>query len=93
MPDGDAPIVTVSTGALRGSSAHGVDRYLGIPFAAPPFSENRFAPPRPPAAWDGVRDATAFGPTAPQARQKRAWPPFFIFGHCFIDGYCVYIGA
>ena len=28
-------------------------------------------PPRPPRAWDGVKDATAFGPKPPQS----AYPP------------------
>src|SRR4051812_15130904 len=34
-------------------------------YAAPPFGARRFAGPAPPQRWDGVRDATAFGPTAP----------------------------
>lgn len=64
MPD--APVLPVSTGALRGTSTDGIDRYLGIPYAAPPFGERRFRAPEPPAAWEGERDATTFGPTAPQ---------------------------
>ncbi len=44
MPD--TPVVSVSTGALRGSQQDGIDRYLGIPYAAPPFGERRFLPPR-----------------------------------------------
>ena len=64
MPD--APVVSVSTGALRGTRSGGTDRYLGIPYAAAPFGERRFVPPQPPAIWTGERDATAFGPTAPQ---------------------------
>lgn len=62
-----APVLTVSTGALRGDRVDGTDRYLGIPYAAPPVGDRRFRSPAPPAAWDGERDATAFGPTAPQA--------------------------
>jgi len=61
-----APQTTVSTGTVRGEALDGVDRYLGIPYAAAPFGANRFRAPRTAAAWDGVRDATAFGPTAPQ---------------------------
>ena len=64
MPD--APDLSVSTGALRGIRDDGIDRYLGIPYAAPPFAERRFVPPQAPAAWKGQRDATEFGPTAPQ---------------------------
>ncbi len=41
-------------------------RYLGIPYAQAPFGENRFRAPRPALAWEGVRDATRFGPTPPQ---------------------------
>lgn len=65
MPD--APTVSVSPGAVRGVTIDGIDRFLGIPFAAPPFGAHRFAPPQPPAVWEGDRDAGAFGPTAPQA--------------------------
>ncbi|WP_429460659.1 carboxylesterase/lipase family protein [Microbacterium sp. ZKA21] len=60
------PQVTISTGILKGEADAGIRRFLGIPYAAPPFGANRFHEPQPPAAWEGVRDATAFGPTAPQ---------------------------
>jgi len=67
-----APVVTTDSGAVRGAwhehtsadgrtSRHAVFR--GIPFAAAPVGQLRFAAPQPPVAWDGVRDATQFGPT------------------------------
>ncbi|GAA5032169.1 carboxylesterase/lipase family protein [Microbacterium fluvii] len=58
--------ITVSSGHLRGARTGAVERFLGIPYAAPPFGERRFALPEPAPAWQGVRDATAFGPTVPQ---------------------------
>ncbi|MEJ1920978.1 carboxylesterase/lipase family protein [Microbacterium sp. KHB019] len=62
----DTATATISTGTLRGTTSDGVRRFLGIPYAAPPFGENRFREPQPAASWIGVREATAFGPTAPQ---------------------------
>lgn len=63
----DRPEVVVSTGALRGIRDGDIDSFLGIPFAKPPFGERRFSTPEPPEPWEGARDASAFGPTAPQA--------------------------
>lgn len=59
--------VRVSGGMLRGTVESGVAVFRGIPFAAPPVGALRFAAPRPAAAWDGVREAVAFGPPPPQA--------------------------
>ncbi|WP_238011188.1 carboxylesterase family protein [Dactylosporangium sp. AC04546] len=58
--------VRVSAGELAGAEHGGVASFLGIPYAAAPVGEHRFAAPAPAPAWDGVRDATRFGPTAPQ---------------------------
>ncbi|MEX0168758.1 carboxylesterase/lipase family protein [Streptomyces sp. LMG1-1-1.1] len=58
-------------GVLRGSLKGGVAAFLGIPYARPPVGELRFRGPEPAEPWDGVREATAFGPTAP----KRPYSP------------------
>ncbi|AZS86529.1 carboxylesterase family protein [Streptomyces griseoviridis] len=60
------PVVRTATGAVRGRREHGLAVFRGIPFAAPPVGTARFAAPRPAAPWDGVRDASAFGPPPPQ---------------------------
>ncbi|GAB2913098.1 carboxylesterase family protein [Rhodococcus aerolatus] len=65
------PVVTVAQGRLRGSEQDGVASFKGVPFAAPPFGEHRFAAPAPPAPWEGERDATAYGPTAPKPPYPR----------------------
>ena len=49
-------------GPLAGMARDGVEVYLGIPYA----TADRFAPPVAADGWDDVRDATAFGPIAPQ---------------------------
>lgn len=58
--------VALSTGAVAGSLDGDVRRFLGIPYAAPPFGSRRFHAPQPVSAWEGTRDATAFAATAPQ---------------------------
>ncbi|GAA1876525.1 carboxylesterase/lipase family protein [Lapillicoccus jejuensis] len=53
-------------GPVRGTHADGVHRFLGVPYAAPPFGPRRFAPPQPPQPWSEPRDATTYGATAPK---------------------------
>ncbi|AXK34226.1 carboxylesterase/lipase family protein [Streptomyces armeniacus] len=64
------PLVSTAQGAVRGLRRDGTAVFLNIPYAAPPAGPGRFAPPRPHAPWDGVRDATAPGPNAPQAARS-----------------------
>ncbi|WP_309054316.1 carboxylesterase family protein [Streptomyces sp.] len=64
------PVVTTARGAVRGLRRDdGTTTFLGIPYAAPPRGADRFGPPRPHEPWDGVRDATAPGPNAPQSER------------------------
>ncbi|GAA0350081.1 carboxylesterase family protein [Actinoallomurus spadix] len=64
------PIVTTTQGAVRGLRRGDTTAFLNIPYAAPPRGADRFAPPRPHEPWDGVRDATAPGPNAPQSERR-----------------------
>ncbi|WP_159573509.1 carboxylesterase/lipase family protein [Curtobacterium sp. 18060] len=68
MTDNDARevLVRTTTGVVRGARGDGISRFLGIPFAAPPFGANRFDAPQPVEPWDGVRDTLEAGPGAPQ---------------------------
>jgi para-nitrobenzyl esterase len=59
-------VVRTSQGALRGGAREHGFLFGGIPYAAPPVGELRYAAPAPAAAWDGVREASAPGPPLPQ---------------------------
>ncbi|KAF8479383.1 carotenoid ester lipase precursor [Gautieria morchelliformis] len=56
------PTVTLSSGTFQGSSANGVDSFLGIRFA----QAERFGLPRAPAKVKGIQQATSFGLACPQ---------------------------
>src|SRR6266581_4436754 len=60
------PIVETRYGKVQGSEQDSISVWKGIPFAQPPTGERRFRAPQPPEPWTGVRQATAFGPMAPQ---------------------------
>jgi para-nitrobenzyl esterase len=66
-PHDAGPTVTIEGGAVRGAVVPGGYSFRGLPYAAPPLGRLRWRPPRPPAAWDGVRDATQFGASCLQA--------------------------
>ena len=61
------PIVLIKNGRVRGSGVPVVS-FKGVPYAAPPVGRLRWRPPEEPASWDGIRDATDFGPECPQLR-------------------------
>ncbi len=54
--------IAVEGGQVQGTSEDGLTVYKGIPFAAPPVGDLRWRAPRPAATWEGVLQATKFGP-------------------------------
>jgi len=59
-------LVDTAFGKVRGADTEGIKIFKGIPYGANTAGANRFMPPADPAKWSGVRDALAFGPSAPQ---------------------------
>lgn len=60
-------VVSVAQGRLSGVLQGKVAVYRGIPFAAPPVDELRWRAPRPPAHWQGIRQADTFSPACWQS--------------------------
>ena len=61
-----SPITSTQYGLILGREKNGVLLFNGIPYAEAPVGDRRFKRPVSPASWDDIRDATRFGPAAPQ---------------------------
>jgi para-nitrobenzyl esterase len=65
-------IANTNAGQVRGVNQNGVHIFRGVPYGAPMKGALRFHPATKPQPWTGVRDALAYGPTAPQASMAEA---------------------
>lgn len=80
-----APVVHTTQGDVSGRWQNASSAaYLGIPFAAPPVGELRFAAPQPYPTWEGVRPAVEYGPTP----QRRPFGPAVTIPEPSIPGDC-----
>lgn len=77
-------VVTTTCGPVVGSIENGVRRWMGIPYAAAPFGENRLRRPQPHPGWTDVRDATQPGPTVPKGPYREPFGELLAEPH--IDG-------
>lgn len=63
------PVVAVESGRIEGVAegrTPSISIFRGIPFAAAPIGELRWAEPKPVERWKGIRSATNFGPRCMQ---------------------------
>ena len=72
--DAEPILATTEAGTVRGVEGAGTRAYLGVPFAAPPVGERRFAPPENVEPWTETLDCENFGPTAVQANAIEGLP-------------------
>jgi len=59
-------VVNTDQGAVRGEEMQTMHAFRGIPYAAAPVGDLRFAPPEPAPDRAGTLDATQFGSACPQ---------------------------
>jgi para-nitrobenzyl esterase len=64
-----SPTETVQTtqGLVQGVSSGAIDKFLGIPYAAPPVGQLRWKAPTEAPSWSGVRDAIREGSECTQS--------------------------
>ncbi len=79
------PVVKTANGPVSGVSAGGVDRFLGIPYAAPPVGALRWRAPQPAARWFRPRDATRFAAHCAQSPSP--------FGVASADEDCLFLNV
>ena len=61
----DSPVASTRSGKVRGYTDNGISVFKGIRYGAD-TTGRRFMPPAPPEPWLDVREALAYGPSAPQ---------------------------
>ena len=75
--DNKDPIVTTTSGALRGIDLDsGAAAFKGIPYAAAPIGERRWREPGAARSWSDIRDARQFGPSC--AQRLAGWNDLYV---------------
>jgi para-nitrobenzyl esterase len=90
MDRADASIVETRGGRLAGCVEDGIHVLPGNPYARPPVGSLRFRAPEPAPPWKGVRDAIAFGPSAPQRPMMLPLPGMDVGA---LDEDCLYLNV
>jgi para-nitrobenzyl esterase len=62
----DDPVAQTTAGRVRGAATPTYESFLGLPYAAPPVRDLRFAPPAAPPSWAGTRAADRQSPACLQ---------------------------
>jgi carboxylesterase type B len=82
-------LVTTTSGPIAGTTEDGLAVFLGVPYAAAPVGDSRFRAARPHPGWQDVRDATRYGPSAPQPYLPGGRPPLGVHGEPPFDEDCL----
>ena len=89
------PIVDTKKGKIQGTTEKNIQIFKGIPFAAPPVGELRWKAPQPVAAWENVKNCTAFGPSPMQGKPAPFlfWSKEYLIPESPISEDCLYLNV
>jgi len=73
----DNTVVQTKSGKIEGVIENKLYVFKGVPFAAPPTGDLRWAAPQDHAGWEGIRPAKEFGKTSLQSAMQGNPPPGF----------------
>jgi carboxylesterase type B len=85
----DPALAGTTSGVVRGSAGDGLYVFRGVPYAAPPVGPARWRTARPHPGWPGERDATRYGPSAPQPWRPEGIPAIGRHGEPPFDEDCL----
>jgi para-nitrobenzyl esterase len=66
----ERPVAATESGCVQGIVEDSIVAFRGIPYAASPAGDRRFAAPGEHPTWPGVRDAARPGPSVPQVPSR-----------------------
>lgn len=81
----DSPVADTRSGRIRGVSDRDVHVFKGIPYGAD-TAPRRFRPALREQPWDGVREATEYGASAPQRKADEAISEDCLFLNVYTPG-------
>lgn len=67
----DIALAQTEYGKVKGFILRDIYQFRGIPYGDHTGGENRFMPPKPPKAWEGIMPAVWWGNSAPQVMEGR----------------------
>lgn len=90
-PNLHPPVVQLTGGKLRGLREGKTFSFLGVRYA----EAERFGPPKPVKAWDGVKNAQVWGPVCPAPEQTTVGSDELVFPHRYFiaNEHCQYLNV
>lgn len=85
--------VTLQSGQIQGERLEATNRYLGVPYAAPPVDQLRWVAPQDPQPWAGIKKTTEYGSACTQIGNLFASNDVQDFDQPYGEEDCLYLNV